>query len=374
MNKSLVSIIIPAYNYGHFIEQAVDSALAQSWPHTEVVVVDDGSTDDTADRVDAYGARVRYYRQENAGLPAARNAGMDLARGDYLQFLDADDWLDPRCIERKIDALEANPQAVFCCCRTHLKMTTGSLTQRLRHRLLAGWTLPEAEELEAALCFANIAPPHAWLVRADAARNVGLRFDTTLKACEDYDFWLRLLAHYGPPCPAADAFVHYRVHDGSMSGNRPNQLAHDLRMLELVATVIEARHPVPSRARFDCLQAQLCASLRLADLLQPLASDQVMTALGNDIDKLVGELHGCAEQRDGRVHFYTGDARIFLARMSAKVSGYVSTPAPEISRLLACGQFASAQYLTQKLRTRQFPRYFLRLFYRDLQLAFAGLR
>jgi glycosyltransferase involved in cell wall biosynthesis len=89
-----VSVVIPAYNYARYLPIAIDSVLKQDYPHYEIIVVDDGSTDNTAEVVAGYGNKVRYIHQKNAGLPAARNTGIKAAGFDFVGFLDADDqWL-----------------------------------------------------------------------------------------------------------------------------------------------------------------------------------------------------------------------------------------------------------------------------------------
>ena len=95
-----VSVVIPCYRQAHYLPTAVDSALAQTHPDVEVIVVDDGSDDDTAAVAARYGARVRYVRRPNGGLAAARNTGVAASTATYLKFLDADDHLVPEQLHR----------------------------------------------------------------------------------------------------------------------------------------------------------------------------------------------------------------------------------------------------------------------------------
>ena len=109
----LVSVIVPTYNYGHFIGQTLKSLQAQTYPHWECVVVDDGSTDDTAEVVAAHAAsdpRIKYLRQQNQFQAAARNLGLRHSAGQYVQFLDADDKIEPRKLERQVAYLEEHPE------------------------------------------------------------------------------------------------------------------------------------------------------------------------------------------------------------------------------------------------------------------------
>ena len=111
----LVSVIIPCYNAGRWVHQAVDSCLAQTYRPIEVIVVDDGSTDDSADILRRYGDRIRFVQQPHTNGNRARNAGMALSRGRYLQFLDADDYLLPEKIASQVALLqETEDDAVYC--------------------------------------------------------------------------------------------------------------------------------------------------------------------------------------------------------------------------------------------------------------------
>ncbi len=116
VTSDTVSIIIPAYNASKYIDDALMSAIAQSYQAIEIVVVDDGSTDDTAARIRAYqDSRIRYMYQDNAGQSAAINAGVKASTGSYLKLLDADDWLSPEHVEAQVDALRGHPNSVASC-------------------------------------------------------------------------------------------------------------------------------------------------------------------------------------------------------------------------------------------------------------------
>lgn len=101
-----LAVVIPAWNARAFIERAVASAIAQKIPPAEIIVVDDGSTDDTAERASRFGTAVTLVRQENKGLSAARNAGIRAAKSDYVAFLDADDWWEPEHLKNALTAIE----------------------------------------------------------------------------------------------------------------------------------------------------------------------------------------------------------------------------------------------------------------------------
>jgi glycosyltransferase involved in cell wall biosynthesis len=109
----LVSVITASYNCAEFVGAAIESALAQTYPHREIIVVDDGSTDGTAQALRGYGGRIVYHRQENRGVSAARNQGIRLAKGEILAFLDADDLWWPEKLERQVAALQQHPDAAL---------------------------------------------------------------------------------------------------------------------------------------------------------------------------------------------------------------------------------------------------------------------
>jgi glycosyltransferase involved in cell wall biosynthesis len=211
-----LSLIIATYNHGRYLAAAIDSVLAQTRP-AEVIVVDDGSTDDTPAVLAPFAGRVRVHRQDNRGLSAARNAGLALAGGDYIGFLDADDVIAPTKLARQAAVLDADPHVGWTYCDVRIAdEVTGESTlasERFRYagRQLDGWLFPE-------LVRGNFMPVMAPLVRRDALAAAG-EFDARLTPMEDWDLWLRLSlvspARY-VPAPLAT----YLVRAGGMSRDR----------------------------------------------------------------------------------------------------------------------------------------------------------
>jgi glycosyltransferase involved in cell wall biosynthesis len=111
----LISVVIPCHNAAPYLREAVESVLAQTFPALEIIVVDDGSTDGSAAVAESFGSRVRVHRQEKQGAPVARNRGVELARGELIQFLDADDILWPQKLERQISVTCRDPKAFVYC-------------------------------------------------------------------------------------------------------------------------------------------------------------------------------------------------------------------------------------------------------------------
>ena len=121
MDNCLVSVIIPVYNAGKYLDVCIQSVINQTWPNTEIILVDDGSTDDSLKIAKKYlvNANVKVIEQKNSGAAVARNAGLKLAKGDYIQFLDADDLLSPNKIEGQIACLNGSVKQVAICRAVH---------------------------------------------------------------------------------------------------------------------------------------------------------------------------------------------------------------------------------------------------------------
>ncbi len=191
-NKPLVSAIIPTYNRWPLVCESIDSALAQDYPNLEVIVVDDGSTDATAEELPRrYGDRVRYIRQENRGPSAARNAGIEAARGEFIAFLDSDDLWHPEKTSRQIAAIAGHEEYGFVYNTCNVLAPDGTKTSGVQYRSDYGVT---GDNFEVVLREEPTLTP-AMLVRKKALMRVGL-FDPSIVGEEDKDLWLRLALKY----------------------------------------------------------------------------------------------------------------------------------------------------------------------------------
>jgi glycosyltransferase involved in cell wall biosynthesis len=181
----LVSVIIPCYNHAHFVGEAIQSVLDQHYQHFEIILVDDGSTDNTCEVVAQFGFKVRYIYQQNQGLSAARNTGLRAAQGELVGFLDADDLYEPNYLSTLVASLKSNPQAdaVHCACRF-----VGHINKPLPQ--IIGKVVP-AEKLYSTMLKGNFITPLCMLVYRYCYEKVG-EFDTKLTSCEDWDMWLRI--------------------------------------------------------------------------------------------------------------------------------------------------------------------------------------
>lgn len=212
MLEPLVSVVIPAWNVEAYIGEAIDSVLAQDHRPIEVIVVDDGSRDGTRAVIESYDAPVRYVSQEHAGIGAARNRGIALARGGYMAFLDGDDLWEAGKLQLQLQAMAApeQPELVFGHSRQFLSPDLGTdARQRIRF----------TTELQPALV------PSAMLARREAFERVG-GYDETLRVGEALDWLARARAHGLREAMLAEHVFSRRLHTANYM-RRNSGLVHD---------------------------------------------------------------------------------------------------------------------------------------------------
>ena len=183
-----VSVIIPTYNRGWILRQAVDSVLGQDFEDFELIVVDDGSTDNTREILAAYGNDIVVLEQNNRGVSAARNRGIASASAPLIAFLDSDDLWKPQKLTRQIEFFSAEPQTLICQTEEIWIRNGVRVNPKKRHHKFSGMIF----EPSLALCLVS---PSAVMMRSELFERVGM-FDESLPACEDYDLWLRVSCRY----------------------------------------------------------------------------------------------------------------------------------------------------------------------------------
>jgi glycosyltransferase involved in cell wall biosynthesis len=208
-----VSVVIPAYNYARFVSVAIESVLAQTYPVTEVIVVDDGSTDNTREVVAAYLPHVRYLHQANAGLPAARNAGIRAASHPFVAFLDADDKWMPDMLAKNMTAFESLPdEFALVACRD---IFVGAPGAPLNNKMIAP---ADAREITVRdLLLMTRFSPSAVVAKRAVFEECGY-FDPALRSSEDRDMWIRIATRRRLML-IGDILVQVLKHGGSMSRN-----------------------------------------------------------------------------------------------------------------------------------------------------------
>jgi glycosyltransferase involved in cell wall biosynthesis len=220
----LVSVVIPSYNCSDFIVEAVDSALLQTYRPCEIIVVDDGSTDQTRTVLSPYLGRIRYEFRPNRGVSVARNHGVRLAGGELVAFLDADDLWRPEKLERQVRVMRALPDCALVCTDGQSFGAEGIIAERLLSKRTRSWTGAHqtddpavgAGDLTSLLWFENCIYTSSTMLRRERLLEAG-GFDGALTMAEDYDVWLRIASRH--PCAVIDeGLVQYRWREGGLSG------------------------------------------------------------------------------------------------------------------------------------------------------------
>ncbi len=211
LDTPIVSVIIPCYNQGNYLDEAVNSVLAQSFRQFEIIIVNDGSTDGATNRLltDFSRPQTRVISTENQGLAAARNNGIRAARGRYILPLDADDRIEPTYLEQAVACLDTHPEVGIVYCRA-----------RLFGAVETAWALPDFS-LDAML-IDNVIFCTALFRRCDWEL-VGGYDESFRHGWEDYDFWLSLLERGRQVCRLPEILFAYRVSPDSMVRARPRQ-------------------------------------------------------------------------------------------------------------------------------------------------------
>ena len=207
----IISVIIPTYNRGWIIKEAIDSVLAQDYVNFELIAVDDGSTDNTHDILNSYQKNFLVLRQNNKGVSAARNRGLAAASGHFIAFLDSDDTWLPQKLSRQVDFFQSNPNALICQTEEIWIRNNVRVNPKKRHKKPSGMIF----EPSLSLCLVS---PSAVMIKKNLFEEVGI-FDETLPACEDYDLWLRVSCRHPVHLIDTPLIIKRGGHDDQLSAS-----------------------------------------------------------------------------------------------------------------------------------------------------------
>lgn len=239
MLKPRISVVIPTYNRQDYVVEAIESVLAQTYRKFEVIVVDDGSTDDTAARLQPYLDRVAYIRQENRGVAAARNAGIQLAQGELICFLDSDDLWSPDKLSLQIEYADADPQCALISTDLDGFDATGKPCGR---RKSAMYKIHNGSGVAEHLLFENWIQTSTVMVRKECLDQVGGFDEDVGQFGEDWLLWMRIASKF-PIYFIPEALVGYRFHPGRLSlHQQENQFQSLMLCLKKIAEFPEFQH------------------------------------------------------------------------------------------------------------------------------------
>ncbi len=254
----MVSVVIPCYRQAHFLGDAIESVLGQTYPNTEVIVVNDGSPDDT--RAVATRYTVRYIEQPNRGLSAARNAGLHVSRGEFVVFLDADDRLTPHGLETGAGRLMADRTLAFVAGYSQYIAPDGTplpTEQPLRHG---------ADPYLALLQRNTIRMPAMVMFRRSALVEAG-GFDSRVDACGDYDLYLRISRRFSVAFHS-EVVAEYRRHTANMSLDPRLMLRQLLRVMRAQRQHLGANRDRRAAHRAGCRRIRMFYGDRLVEQIR----------------------------------------------------------------------------------------------------------
>jgi len=233
INSERVSVIIPCYNHAHYLPVAIESVLNQSHSNVEIIVVDDGSTDNTKQVAQSY-PEVKYIWQQNHGLPASRNTGIKNCTGAFVVFLDADDWLYTDAIKINLHHLRQNDPLAFVSGAYEEVKDANKIISICKNEITSNHYQQ--------LLFSNYVGMISTVLYRRWVFDEVL-FDENLKACEDYDLYLKITRKY-PVLHHTEIIAAYRRHQSNMSLDFPLMLSSSLNVLQQQRAELKTVHEV----------------------------------------------------------------------------------------------------------------------------------
>ncbi|HUN07790.1 MAG TPA: glycosyltransferase [Aggregatilineales bacterium] len=258
MTQQTISVIVPCFNQAHYLNNAIESLLVQTRRPNEIIIVNDGSTDNTAEVAGRYGSPIILINQANMGISGALNTGYRAATSDLVTVLASDDTLEPSSLEKRMKLLETHPEWRVVYSDVAFMNDTGELLGRYSQMMPE---LQPSGNVFGVLARYNLMPFHAFLFRRECLEKCGY-FDETLHWMEDYEFLLRLASHYDFYY-LDEPLANYRVHAGQTTQTHWQRMrTNDLRVHERVFSMAAFAQLSPlERARAYSTHGTRCAQL-----------------------------------------------------------------------------------------------------------------
>ncbi|MEJ8816960.1 glycosyltransferase family 2 protein [Lacibacter sp. H407] len=320
-NVSLISVIVPCYNAEAFLQQAIQSVLQQTHRNFELILVNDGSTDETATIIHRFNdSRIRYYYQENKGQCAASNFGLSVANGDYIKFFDADDLMNPMHLEAQVKRMEGRTDALASCAWG--RFYDGKPASAIFTPEPVWKDLPSLDWIKISMAQKyDMMGAWLWLIPRSVITKTG-GWDERLSLNNDFEFSMRLLTHVNEVLFASDALLYYRSGLPSLS-QRPSVPAFKAAVLstDLGCGYLLAKEN--SR-----VTQQLCADRYKEWLFRIYPADAELEQL---VAEKVSTLGGSKRKMDGglvfqSISFLFGWKRAKLLKGYLRRAGYRKLP------------------------------------------------
>ena len=251
MQKGLVTVVIPNFNYAHYVGEALDSVLSQTYPSLEIIVVDDGSTDNSKEVLESYGDKINAVYQQNQGVSVARNNGAAAGKGEFIAFIDADDAWMPEKIEKQIARFEIEPEIGL----VHVGVAEVDAEGRTLLERLEGSEDTAVEDLLMLGRKGILGGGSGLMIRREVFYEIG-GFDERLSTSADWDLFYQAASRY-PIGFVPEILIRYRIHNSNMHGN-VKVMEHD--MLLALDKIFPDTTSDESRVRYGDLYKTLAGS------------------------------------------------------------------------------------------------------------------
>lgn len=270
--RNFISIIVPVYNSARYLPQCIESILNQTCPDFELLLIDDGSRDSSGEICESYAerdTRVRVIHQENAGVSAARNRGLDEAGGEYVMFVDSDDYIDPAFLERARREIQASDAEIYICGVVVEAFQNGESRSRTVYAAKGKKKYNAKELLEEMGAFypaTYIYSPCHKLYRRKVIEDGGIRFDTHISFWEDFLFNQECLAGVNAVQVSDETYYHYRKENANSLSQRRSPEQYDMTeyVFDRMRSLLETLHcSEERRRRFEYEYANMLLSVVL---------------------------------------------------------------------------------------------------------------